>query len=222
MINIINKFNVTRGGKPRSKALPGIIKITENHLVIAYRDASVHPVGEHKKIDDGVIKIVRSFDGGSTWGKTFLAWLDKDWDCAGSRTLIVTPIGLIMFVFKAKRANLKSPISTIQTILSTDNGYNWKPYGKNIHLYADWTEMNTSGNLHILNNGSWIVPVYGSDEPNGPTYPAIAQSKDEGLSWTIISSIKTNDKVELHECSIAKTNDDTFFVRSYRPSKIAQ
>ena len=95
-------------------------------VVIAYRDASVHPVGEHKKIDDGVIKIVRSFDGGSTWEKTFIAWLDKDWDCAGSRTLIVTPIGLIMFVFKAKRANLKSPISTIQTILSTDNGYNWK------------------------------------------------------------------------------------------------
>ena len=55
MFNIINKFNVTRGGKPRSKALPGIIKISENHLVVAYRDASVHPVGKHKKIDDGVI-----------------------------------------------------------------------------------------------------------------------------------------------------------------------
>ena len=40
MLNIIDKFKVTRGGKPRSKALPGIIKISENHLVVAYRDAS--------------------------------------------------------------------------------------------------------------------------------------------------------------------------------------
>jgi len=219
MFSILNRIKVTHGGKPRSKALPGIIQISENHLLIAYRDASTHPVGEHKLVDDGVIKITRSFNGGLTWSESIIAWSEKNWDCAGSRTLINTPNGLVMFVFKAKRENLNHPISNIQTIISSDHGYTWQLHGNSFNLHSNWTEMNTSGTLHILNDGSWLVPVYGADKAEGPTYPSIAKSNDHGRSWTIIESIKTSDAVELHECSIVKVNEDKFLgiIRSQTP-----
>ena len=37
-------------------------------------------VPHHKKIDDGVIKILRTFDGGLTWDYPKIVWSEKKWD----------------------------------------------------------------------------------------------------------------------------------------------
>ena len=66
-MRIVDSFVVASGLENRSRALPGLQALAENQFIVAYRDASVHPVGDHEKIDDGVIKITRSFDGGNTW-----------------------------------------------------------------------------------------------------------------------------------------------------------
>ena len=62
-MRIVDSFVVASGHENRSRALPGLQTLAENQFIVAYRDASVHPVGEHEKIDDGVIKVTRSFDG---------------------------------------------------------------------------------------------------------------------------------------------------------------
>ena len=209
-MRIVESFVVASGLENRSRALPGLQALTENQFIVAYRDASVHPVGDHEKIDDGVIKITRSFDGGNTWDGPVVVWQEDGWDCAGSRTLTETPFGLIMFVFKAKRAGLKHPVSKIQMIVSSDNGYTWNKIGSDIDLYADYTEMNTSGYFLTGKDKGWIVPIYGSDLPGGCTYPAIGKSFDDGVSWEKVSSIKTKDEVELHETSIVKMDDGRY------------
>ena len=209
-MRILDSFVVASGTENRSRALPGLQALKENQFIVAYRDASVHPVGDHEKIDDGVIKITRSFDGGNTWDAPVVVWQEDGWDCAGSRTLTETPFGLIMFVFKAKRAGLKHPVSKIQMIVSSDNGYTWNKLGSDIDLYADYTEMNTSGYFLASKDKGWIVPIYGTDQPGGPTYPAIAKSFDSGVSWGKVSSIKTEDEVELHETSVVKMDDGRY------------
>ena len=209
-MKIIDRFVVASGDANKSRALPGLQSISEKHFLVAYRDASVHPVGDHEKIDDGVIKITRSFDGGKVWEDPVVVWQEDGWDCAGSRTLTKTPFGLIMFVFKAKRAGLKQPVSKIQMIVSKDLGYSWSKFGSEIDLYEDYTEMNTSGYFLNTKDEGWVVPIYGADQPGGWTYPGIAKSFDNGISWEKISSINTADEVELHECSVVEIDDDQY------------
>ena len=120
-MRIVDSFVVASGHENRSRALPGLQALAENQFIVAYRDASVHPVGEHEKIDDGVIKVTRSFDGAKNWEPPSVVWQEDGWDCAGSRTLTQTPFGLVMFVFKAKRSGLKQPISKVEIIVSSDN-----------------------------------------------------------------------------------------------------
>ena len=209
-MEILDSFVVASGSENRSRALPGLQALTEKHFIVAYRDASVHPVGEHEKIDDGVIKITRSFDGGNNWDKPVVVWLEDGWDCAGSRTLTKTPFGLIMFVFRAKRAGLTQPVSKIQMIVSNDTGYTWTKLGSEINLYGGYTEMNTSGYFLTGKDKGWVVPIYGADQAGGLTYPAIAKSFDNGISWQKVSSIKTLDEVELHECSVVEMDDGRY------------
>lgn len=209
-MKILDSFVLASGYENRSRALPGLQALTEKHFIVAYRDASVHPVGDHEKIDDGVIKITRSFDGGNTWDAPIVVWQEEGWDCAGSRTLTKTPFGLIMFVFRAKRTELKQPVSKIQMIVSNDLGYTWSKLGSEIDLNGDYTEMNTSGYFLTSEDNGWMVPIYGADQPGGLTYPGIAKSFDNGISWEKISSIKTADEVELHECSVTKMDDGRY------------
>jgi len=209
-MKILDNFVIASGAENRSRALPGLQGLTEKHFIVAYRDASVHPVGDHEKIDDGVIKIARSFDGGNNWDIPVVVWQEDGWDCAGSRTLTKTPFGLTMFLFRAKRSGLKQPVSKIQMIVSNDLGYTWSKLGSEIDLYGDYTEMNTSGNFLTSKDKGWLVPIYGADQPGGLTYPAIAKSFDNGISWEKVSSIKTADEVELHECSVVKMDDDRY------------
>ena len=209
-MRIVDSFVVASGHENRSRALPGLQALAENQFIVAYRDASVHPVGEHEKIDDGIIKVTRSFDGAKNWEPPSVVWQEDGWDCAGSRTLTQTPFGMVMFVFKAKRSGLKQPISKVQIIVSNDNGYTWAKLGSEIDLYADYTEMNTSGYFLTSKDKGWIVPIYGADLPGGCTYPAMAKSFDQGVSWGKISSIKTKDEVELHETSVVKMDDGRY------------
>ena len=92
-IEVLDRVVVAGGGQPHSRALAGVQLLGNGDLLVGYRDASVHPVGDHKMIDDGAVMTVRSTDGGRTWEEPQQVIAVPGWDCAGGRSMVQTPDG---------------------------------------------------------------------------------------------------------------------------------
>jgi len=210
-IQVRDRVVIAAGHESRSRALAGVLLLSNGDLLVGYRYASVHPVGDHAPVDDGAIMTVRSADGGRTWGEHRPVCAVPGWDCAGGRSIVQTPGGdLIMFVMKARRADRRFPESHIFPTWSTDNGHTWGPFGCELSLFEGWTEPNTTGHMHVLSDGRWMMPAYGADAPGGATYPVVAFSSDGGHTWGDRSIIAKGSLVTLYEPAIIRLRDSRF------------
>ena len=66
-MKIIDRVLIAGGPEPKSRALAGVQLLANGDLLVGYRLASRHPVGDHDMIDDGAVVTTRSNDGGRTW-----------------------------------------------------------------------------------------------------------------------------------------------------------
>ncbi len=209
-IQVVDRVVIASGHEPRSRALAGVQLLANGDLLVGYRYASGHPVGDHV-VDDGMVMTVRSIDGGRTWGEHRPVCAIPGWDCAGGRSIVRTPDGgLIMFVMQARRANRRFPESHVYPTRSTDQGRTWGPLGPELRLFRGWTEPNTVGHVHVLSDGRWMIPAYGADAVGGVTYPVVAFSSDGGESWGDRSVIARSSGVTFYEPAIIRLGDGRF------------
>ena len=59
-MKIIDRVLIAGGPEPKSRALAGVQLLANGDLLVGYRLASRHPVGDHDMIDDGAVVTTRS------------------------------------------------------------------------------------------------------------------------------------------------------------------
>ena len=59
-MKVTDRVLIAAGPEPRSRALAGVQLLPNGDLLVGYRLASRHPVGDHDMIDDGAVVTTRS------------------------------------------------------------------------------------------------------------------------------------------------------------------
>ena len=213
MIEVTDRVVIAGGAEPRSRALAGVQLLANGELLVGYRDASTHPFGVDRIVDDGAVMTVRSTDGGRAWGEPRTVCALPGWDCAGGRSMVRTPDGaLLMFVMKARRSAPGAKTSAVYPIRSHDGGRTWSGFGPELALYpGGWTEPNTTGRVQVLSDGRWLMPAYGADSPEGRTFPSAAFSDDEGETWGGRSTIAESlPELTFYEPAVIRLDDGRY------------
>ncbi len=215
-VEIVDKVVIAGGAEPRSRALAGVQVLATGELLVGFRDGS-----DHLATDDGTVMTTRSTDGGHTWQEPRPVCALPGWDCAGGRSMVRTPGGeLIMFVLQARRT-AGVPESRVYPTWSSDGGRTWGPFGPEVSLFSGWTELNPAGHLHVLSDGRWMIPAYGSDavsgiaapttsSPDCGTYSIVAFSDDKGQTWKDRSVVAGSPTINFHELAVLRLRDAHF------------
>jgi hypothetical protein len=216
MIELGERIVIAGGIEPRSRALTGVQLLPNGDLLVGYRDGS-----DHLATDDGAVMTIRSTDGGRTWQEPRPVVAIPGWDCAGGRSMVQTPDGgLLMYVFQARRSH--DPEVHVRPIKSFDNGHTWGPMGPELSIFSGWTEPNTSGQMQVLSDGRWMIPVYGADSTSSITNPTgaaldgsasysiVAFSGDQGETWDEHAIVANDPAINFHELSVIRLDDERF------------
>ena len=208
-MRVLDRVLIAGGPEPRSRALAGVQLLPNGGLLVGYRLASRHPVGDHDMIDDGAVVTTRSTDGGRTWSEPHPVAALPGWDCSGGNRMVLTPDGeLVMFVMKARRVGM--PESHVHPIRSVDAGLTWGPLGQELTLFGAFTEPHVMGNALVTRDGDWMLPIYGADEPGGDTYAAVAFTSDMGRTWGNKTVVARSQKTIFYEPAITRMPDGRF------------
>ena len=208
-MRVLDRVVIASGPESRSRALAGVQLLSNGDLLVGYRLASRHPVGEHDMIDDGALMTTRSADGGRTWSEPQPVAAIPGWDCSGGNRMVQTPNDdLVIFVMKARRVG--TPASHVYPIRSTDGGLTWGSMGDELALFGAFTEPHAMDHALITGDGDWMLPVYGSDEPEGSTYAAVAFSHDMGMTWGGKSVVARSSKITFYEPAVTRLTDGRF------------
>lgn len=208
-MRVLERVLIAGGSEPRSRALTGVQLLPNGDLLVGYRLASCHVMGDHDMIDDGAVVTKRSLDGGRTWSEPHPVAALPGWDCSGGNRMVLTPDGdLVMFVMQARRVG--TPESHVHPIRSTDGGRTWGPMGEELALFGAFTEPHAMDRALITTEGDWMLPIYGADEPGGNTYAAVAFSSDMGRTWDNKTVVARSSKFIFYEPAIARLSDSRF------------
>ena len=208
-MRVLDRVLIAGGSEPRSRALAGVQLLPNGDLLVGYRLASRHVMGDHDMIDDGAVVTTRSKDGGRTWSERHPVAALPGWDCSGGNRMVQTPDGdLVIFVMKARRVG--APESHVHPIRSSDGGVTWGPMGEELALFDAFTEPHAMGHALLTSDGDWMLPIYGADEPGGNTYAAVAFSPDMGRTWDNKKVVARSSKVTFYEPSVARMADGRF------------
>ena len=217
-MEILDRVLIAGGSEPRSRALAGVQLLPNGDLLVGYRLASRHVMGDHDMIDDGAVVTTRSSDGGRTWSEPHPVAALPGWDCSGGNRMVLTPDGdLVMFVMKARRVG--TPESHVHPIRSTDGGLTWGPMGEELNLFTASTEPHAMDHALITSDGNWMLPIYGADEPGGSTYAAVAFSSDMGRTWEHKTVVARSSKIIFYEPAVTRLPDGRFMavIRTQEP-----
>lgn len=151
-----NKTAVVAVESTRHVAFPGICKSKHGTLLVVYREGYTHASG---KPDDGWIMLVRSTDGGKTWGQPELVFDDPTMD---DRNAAISSMndGTLCVIFD-KYLKGKHHFAWLMT--STDDGRTWSEPIK----VSQTENVHTRSRALDLGNGRWLIPY--SESTNSPT-----------------------------------------------------
>ncbi|MGH2369044.1 MAG: sialidase family protein, partial [Chloroflexota bacterium] len=180
---------VVAGGEPRGhRAWPGAELAASGDLVVAYKEGSTHHL-----VDDEVVFVARSSDGGSTWPeRRAVAGLPGRgyWTAHGLTRLSSGDLLLrINFGWHGERTaeNPRGRWSSTMMTRSSDHGRQWLAFGPIADLPALDPRMHLSyGRALELADGRIIAPFYGNPrgEPDATARSVVvAYSSDGGLTW---------------------------------------
>ena len=215
MLEILERRTIVGGIAPRSRSLTGIVLLPGGDLLIGYREGT-----DHLRTDDGVVMTVRSTDDGRSWQSPNKVVEIPGWDCAGGRSMTITPDGnLLMYVFLARRSTVANPEAHVFPMRSVDRGCSWGPMGEELTLFDGWTEPNTSGSMIQLSDGQWMIPVYGSATSMGvinpssaakdgsKSYSTVAFSQDGGKTWPNTCIVAQHPAINFHELAVTQVEE---------------
>ena len=131
----------------RHVAFPGICQTKSGALVVCYREGYTHASGNS---DDGRIMLVRSDDGGETWGEPELAYDDPEYDDRNAAISCMDD-GTLAIIWDKY---LRGRHYWAWTITSTDEGRTWSEARK----ITRQVNVHTRSRGLDLGDGTWLLP----------------------------------------------------------------
>ena len=172
----------------RNRAFPALERLQNGDLLVAYREGTDHWV-----TPDGVVRLVRSTDGGRTWsGPTTLVQCDG-WNCGTHQGLAQLSNGNVMLPYTRlrwgpERCGYPTQAQEIWLLESTDNGHSWGEPRK-LGPRPGWIWQNQYGRIMEPSPGEVWVSGGGQKEGEAPHPLAdwragFHRSEDYGTTWT--------------------------------------
>ena len=172
---------------------PGVAQAANGDWVLAYRKGTAH-------VHDPLVVLRRSQDQGATWGPEAVYW-----DTSGpDPTPVQTPNGDLLIEFVKLDANSDAGAAYSR---STDNGLTWAPF-----TFFSQPPDQTSACTALFNSGATMYGVgYGPSTFDTNFSPSFWQSIDDGLTWTMLSSMREASDPGMNETAGVQIGPNTMF-----------
>ena len=146
----------------------------------------------------GRAEIMRSSDGGKTWGDP-VPMIDTQWDDRAPAAAQL-PDGTLVASF------FTYPEPAVGIIRSFDDGKTWEQTPKLIR--APFLSLATDGPPLVMPDGSLLLATYGKETENDRNEAiGVYASRDRGATWTHLSTIRAPH--EMTEPGLARLRDGT-------------
>ena len=143
-------------GAPSHRAFPAVEKLNNGDLLVAFREGT-----DHWRTKDGVVRLTRSEDGGTTWSESSIVFEDPEWNCGSHHGMAQIGNGRILLPVTKLRPSRDSHVQEIWLLISDDNGYTWTGHRK-LGPMSGWMWQNQYGKVLQLDDGTVIVPGGGA------------------------------------------------------------
>lgn len=182
-------------GRPRYRAFTAIAKLQNGDLLVAYREGTDHWVTK-----DGIVRLVRSRDGGRTWSQPVTVWKESGHNLGTHIGLTQLSDGTLLLPVQDVLRLTPQPFSIKAYMMrSTDNGYLWsapeEPKAKALSQF-DW--YNTYGKILELEDGTilWSIGYHEKGYKWWRMGTGLLVSHDGGHTWPEFRNIAygTNDE----------------------------
>lgn len=188
-LRVVRRVTIASGG-PRHRAFPAAVKLQNGDLLVAYREGT-----DHWRTKDGMVRLVRSRDGGKSWSEPKTVWSIPGHNLGTHDGLSQLANGAVLLpvqdVFK-----IDSQPWSIKAYMmrSADNGQTWsKPEEPNTAALSRFHWFNTYGRIFQLKDGTvfWGVGCHkkGDDWPKLTT--GLLVSRDNGRTWPEYRQVAT-------------------------------
>ncbi|MGC9317202.1 MAG: sialidase family protein [Armatimonadota bacterium] len=164
----------------RHCGFPDLILLQSGELLAHFREGPGH-------VGRGVIRQMRSTDGGETWSDPVTIFADPEWDSRSHCTGIELESGTILLGFYRHRTGADGGFTLARVLRSTDGGESYEVIDLP-NPYTD-TYVYNIGRPIQLPDGTVLMPLHGEVPETGMKATGIIRSGDDGRTWGDFSLI---------------------------------
>ena len=172
----IRRFTIA-GGASCHRAFPGLLKLSSGEMLVAYREGSDHWITE-----DGVVKIVRSSDGGVSWSEPELIFAESGWSCGVHHGPGQLSDGRIFLPVTSLRRRGGERAQRAHLLCSEDEGKSWEDPIL-LGPMEGWVWQNQYGRVQEFSDGRVFILGGGQKIGEEPCYSGYFVSYDGGETF---------------------------------------